>query len=71
MPTGTSIAMMPTVCLDARSLAWLEVSQPYSDLPPAESKKLYTAIAKKRPSTILALNHEVYGESLEYICYNY
>jgi len=39
---------------------WDFDSQDANDATPAESKKLYTAIAKKRPSTILALNHEVY-----------
>lgn len=29
----------------------------------SQSNKAYDALAKKRPSTILALNHEVYGAS--------
>ncbi|KAG8714670.1 Carbohydrate esterase 4 protein [Ceratobasidium sp. 395] len=37
---------------------------------PAQSKKLYDAVIKKKPSNILALNHEVYkGTAHEVIPY--
>jgi hypothetical protein len=62
VPSGTLIAKIPSV----RSISYTQTivcSLAAIGATPAQSKQLYDQIISQRPSTILALNHETYGES--------
>ncbi|KAG9123481.1 Carbohydrate esterase 4 protein [Ceratobasidium sp. 392] len=42
----------------------------YNGATPAQSKKLYDAVIKKKPSTILTLNHDIFkGTAYEFVPY--